>query len=311
MEILYYLPPKERFDPDRTPVLFVLHGLQRDPENYYAQVMASGEVQRLGIFLLVPHFSEELFPKRAGYNFGHIFKEDPLRWQEKGKRGLPPVRSHEHTAFAALEFCFDAARSFAGSRAASYTLFGHSAGAQFAHRFALFSGRAQSSRSPAEGSVPAFRASRIVVANAGWYTMPHFAHKAFDASSVFPFPYSLDLLDEPHEVVRAFLQMPMMLLLGEEDTDPSKPRPEIWVSTPATDAQGPHRLARGTSFFEAGLKAGQALGVECKWTMKTVPGVGHAGGKMAAVAIRMLFDPAANGEVDVSVLKAVPDGDLA
>ena len=42
IRVYYYLPPAERFDPARTPVLFVLHGLQRNAVDYFDALMASG-----------------------------------------------------------------------------------------------------------------------------------------------------------------------------------------------------------------------------------------------------------------------------
>ena len=63
-------------------------------------------------------------------------------------------------------------------------------------------------------------------------------------------------------------------------------------------AQGPHRLARGHAFLAEGRRAAARLGVECAWDLKVVPGVGHDGGAMTAVAVRLLFDPAGTGEVD-------------
>ena len=60
----------------------------------------------------------------------------------------------EKWAFSTIEHLFDEMRV----DQASYVLFGHSAGGQFAHRMALFR--------------PDSRASVIVAANPGWYTMP-------------------------------------------------------------------------------------------------------------------------------------------
>jgi len=348
MEVLYYLPAPDQFDPSSTPLVFVLHGANRDADRYFSEAMATGDVERLGLFLLVPRLSEELFPKRAGYNFGHWFVEDCARWHERGKSELPDARPIEETAFAALERTFDVARAAVGSQATTYTLFGHSAGAQFAHRFALLYGGV-AARSPssleakgawqqqqmAASSLPPLRASRIVCANAGWYTMPTFSTGPFDPCKVFSFPYGLDLLPPlpsvadggggggiacptgagghggAEQFARAFVQLPLLVLLGESDTDPAKPSLDLWHSCPGSDAQGPHRLARGHSFFEAGQTAARALGVPFGWQLKTVPGVGHSGGKMLAVALRMLFDPEACGEVDGSALHSLCSADLA
>lgn len=367
LSFYYYLPSPERFCPEKTPIVFVVHGLQRDADAYFDAVVSSGEPERLGVFLLVPAFSEELFPKKAGYNFGHVFSKDPERWTPGASgRVLPPLNPRKSWAFAALERCFDDARARTGSLAETYDLIGHSAGSQFAHRHVLLYG--------ASGSEATLRVRRCVCANAGWYTMPTLPAR-------HAFPYGLkglpqELLDvgstatavtgqngrgrrakakagkasapaaeadgcaasvwnalarratticgqvEPEaagsaeaEVERAaaasFVQAPIIVLLGDQDIDPSKPRPEIWRDTPEANEQGPHRFGRGHSFFEEGAAVAKALGVPFGWTLKVVPGVGHEGGKMAAVALRMLCDPEVNGEVDVSVLAHVSGGSLA
>jgi len=181
--------------------------------------------------------------------------------------------------------------------------------------------------------------------------MPHHSAGPFDSAEVFPFPYGLDLLpplgvrlsalacsvgsegkqrqdsscaskmsnadvavdvsERQRSLARSFVQAPLLVLLGDQDTDPSQPRPEIWHDAPGANAQGSHRLARGQSFFQAGRRTAEALGVAFGWDMKVVPGVGHAGGKMAAVAIRMLFDPDTWGEMDLSVLQGLRDSNLA
>lgn len=162
-----------------------------------------------------------------------------------------------------------------------------------------------------------FRANRIVCGNAGWYTMP-------DIPPKHRFPYGLggfpaELIDRSadtaggteHAAAASFVQTPLLLLLGDQDTDPTKPRPEIWNNSPEASEQGPHRFARGQAFFEAGQRAADQLKVKLNWELKVVPGVAHHGGAMAAVALVMLYDPAAKGDVDVDVLSRVTIGDMA
>lgn len=312
MRVFCYRPPNERFNAD-SPPLIVLHGLQRDADNYFTSLMGTGEPERLGVLLLVPDFSEELFPKKTGYNFGNVFTQDPERWKPAKDGGpgavLPPLNSPERWAFTAVEQCFDEACARTGSLAKSYILFGHSAGAQFVHRFALCQGAAA-----AGGVVPALRVHRCICANAGWYTMPTSKHK---------FPYGLSGLPGAllgglgcgAEVERAladcFVQFPMTLLLGDADVDPNKPRPEIWRDTPEANEQGPHRFARGKSFFQAGKTVAQEHGVKFGWDLQVVPGVGHHGGAMSAIALAMFFDPEARGGVHLPVLKKVAADEIA
>jgi len=59
----------------------------------------------------------------------------------------------------------------------------------------------------------------------------------------------------------------------------------------AAQRQGANRLARGHFFFEAGLNRSRALGTSFGWSLQTVPGVGHNGGRMlrSCLAAGQLF----------------------
>ena len=106
------------------------------------------------------------------------------------------------------------------------------------HRCMLFLGAAA-----AEAQISPLRISRAVCANAGWYTLPNEGHI---------FPYGLKDFHPKSitgtggqtgidKMIKAFVAAPITLLLGDKDTDPDKPRPEIWRATPEAEEQGPHR----------------------------------------------------------------------
>ena len=81
MNVLCYLPELDRFNATQPPFV-VMHGMKRDAQNYFDALMNTGEPQRLGVFLVVPNFSEELFPGKSGYNFGNIFNKNPEKWKK-------------------------------------------------------------------------------------------------------------------------------------------------------------------------------------------------------------------------------------
>jgi pimeloyl-ACP methyl ester carboxylesterase len=231
------------------PVLFVMHGLQRDADRYRDEWRALSE--RYGFVLLVPEFTNAAFPRRESYNFGGIVDRE----------SKPRPRSD--WSFRFVRLVFDAYRARSGSTAATFDLFGHSAGAQFAHRYALF------------GADPAL--GRIVVANAGSYTMPSVERS---------FPWGLGGTGlERADIVR-FLGLQATLLLGDADTDPehkSLPRDA------EARAQGPHRLARGEAFHAALAAAARDVGAPFTWRKHLVPGVGHDNAGMAEAAARLLY----------------------
>ena len=120
--------------------------------------------------------------------------------------------------------------------------------------------------------------NRVVVANADWYMMPD-----FDVS----FPYGLGHSAVDRNRLELGLQLPVTLLLGEEDTDTDD---DNLRTTPEAMAQGPHRLARGQAFFEAARAAADQLGVPFNWSLHTVPETGHDNRLMAPAAIPFLLD---------------------
>jgi poly(3-hydroxybutyrate) depolymerase len=227
----------------------VLHGLQRDADRYRDEWRPLAD--RFGFLLLVPEFSQSKFPGTRWYNFGNL--------QDDAGAATPPAA----WSFHAFERVVAAAMQAAGATRPGYVLYGHSAGAQFVHRFLLLTG--------------APRAEAVVIANSGSYTLPRFDR---------PFVEGLGGTAADPAVLRQVFARPVMLQLGEADTDPnhaSLPR-QPWAV-----AQGSHRFARGWHFFDAARRAAAEQGAPFAWRVVTVPGVGHSNAGMAEAAAPLLF----------------------
>ncbi len=231
------------------PILFVMTGRQRNAQEYRDQWRALA--RKHGALVIVPELSEELFPGTA-YNLGNL-------------AGASDTAVPERTsAFAVLEPLYDAIAADVGSSTTSYFLYGHSAGAQFVHRFVIF-------QQPN-------RIAKAVVANAGWYT-------ALDDET--PFPYGLDDSPVTSDAILRALGTPMIVLLGEDDDVPSD---EGLRTTKGAMAQGAHRLARGKFFFASGRAAADRHDVPFHWRIFIVPDAGHDNEEMAPAAAALLFD---------------------
>lgn len=234
--------------PADAPLLFVFHGVRRDADRYLGEWVDLAARERLVV--VVPEFTAAAFPGARGYNHGNLLAAS-------GAANPPGQRS-----FAVIEPLFDALRAREGLTRDRYWLFGHSAGAQFVHRFVL-TGHAR-------------RMERAVSANAGSYMMP-------DAAVAWPFGLA-GLPDGLWQAEVAFAA-PMTVLLGTADNDPNYPS---LPREPEAMAQGPHRLARGLNFFAAAKAAAARGGAPFNWSCALAPGIGHDNGGMAPFAIAVL-----------------------
>ncbi len=234
--------------PDR-PVVFVMHGVNRNADDYRDQW--HDLAVEYDFYLVVPEFSQRKFPGPGGYNLGNVFDADGKAVYEA------------NWSFSAIEPIFDDIRRRFSIETERYSLYGHSAGSQFVHRFAFH--------------VPQARVSRIVSANAGWYMMSDYE---------IDYPYGLRGSAVTREKLREGLQSPVTILLGDLDTDPEHPNLR---RTPEAMRQGQHRYERGHQFYRIAQAFAAQLDVPFNWQLVTVPGADHDNRLMAPAAIPYLL----------------------
>ena len=236
------------FQPER-PMVIVMHGVARNARAYRDAWIPSAE--KYGALVVAPEFSKTGFPTPREYEVGNM--------RDRDRHPLP----RENWTLSLIELLFDRARQLFGTTRAGYCLFGHSAGAQFAHRLLTY--------------LPDHRVERAVVANAGCYTF-------LDPDERFP--YGLRGMPLDRAGIARMLAHGLTVLLGECDADPAAPQ---LLRSPEAMRQGEHRLARGRSYFAHGQRLAARLGVPFGWRLLTVPGVGHSQRAMAPHAAQVLF----------------------
>jgi|APCry1669189241_1035207.scaffolds.fasta_scaffold11226_2 dienelactone hydrolase len=177
IRVWYFKPPQSS---DSSPVLFVMHGMQRNAQEYRDQWIYYA--RQYGALLVVPEFSEKNYPGE-GYAQGNMF--------DSSLRPIPENRS----GFALVEHLFDYVRTQDNNQSIDYYLYGHSAGGQFVHRMLLFK--------------PDAHIRRAVAANPGFYTLPRFLEE---------FPYGLEKTGLPGGTIQLAFGKDLTLLLGERDT---------------------------------------------------------------------------------------------
>ena len=178
--------------------------------------------------------------------------------------GLTVNKDRSAWIYGDFDRIFGIARDALGLDTETYDLFGHSAGGQILHRYALFH--------------PNSRANRIVAANSGWYTLPDINE---------PFPYGLgDTGMRKDEITHAF-QSNLVVFLGEKD-DEHETRGSL-RETPEANRQGPGRRQRGEYFFAAAQATARQLETGLNWKLKIVPGIGHDYRAMSHAAAGYLY----------------------
>lgn len=239
-----YAPPACANKP--CPLLIAIHGMGRNAKG--ARDAWKAAADQGGFLVLAPRFDKEQFSSR--------------RFQQGDVRGEP---DKARWTFGLIERLFDAARASGRVAGNDYTLFGHSAGAQFVHRMVLL--------------MPEARIATAAVANAGYYTLPAVA----DGRA---YPYSLKGTPAVDATLAAAFAKPMLVMLGDQDTDPNHHQLN---KSRGAEEQGPTRFARGEHFMAAARDEARRLGVALRWREVVVPGVAHQQGGMAKAAAAELF----------------------
>jgi pimeloyl-ACP methyl ester carboxylesterase len=225
----------------KCPIVFAMHGKSRK-----ASAMRDHwelPADRYGFMVIAPEFSDKHWPDAADYNLG----------------GVGDDKNREKWAYSMVEHLFDEMRD--GQK--DYAIFGHSAGAQFAHRLLVL--------------LPENRVSVAIAANAGWYLMPEWRKE----KASHKYPHSL--VDSPagEAELRRALQKRMVVLLGEKDVNAQDADLD---QSDGSKKQGENRLERGESFFGAATTAARDLGVKLAWELSYVPGAGHDSAAMSKAA---------------------------
>ncbi len=225
LEYLVYVPTNGAVD---APVLVSVHGVSRRGWQENAAIFVPA-CERQGVALLAPSFIGE---QHANY-------------QRLGREG----RGQRADLF--LHRCLQELNSLTSADTMHLWLFGHSGGAQFAHRYLM--------------AYP-HRVARAVVTAAGWYTFPDPALK---------FPYGIRATRRLPGVVfnpEAYLQVPVTVLVGTRDTQSRNFRSSDRVNA----QQGLTRIERARNWVAAMRAQAAAYGIAPLVSLVEMAGVDHS-----------------------------------
>ncbi|GAB4285584.1 MAG: hydrolase [Candidatus Rifleibacteriota bacterium] len=251
---LYYRLP-ERLASD-SPVLFVCHGVKRNPEKYLKDWKEYAE--KLGVILLAPGFLKGQFPKGRNYNQGYVLDRN---------RQLNPK---EKWTFPVIEEIFMAVKNSLKLSTQSFIIYGHSAGAQFVHRLIIFADK--------------LSCSLAISANPGSLTF---------LDSKERYPYGLGYLEKLKLDYSEIFKRNFVLMIGLEDKDPNH---KYLSRTPESMNEGKNRLERCRNFFASSQKVAKEMSVQFNWRKIEVPGVGHSNKGMAIAAFALIKEHLQGGQ---------------
>lgn len=249
--VWYYRP--KGFTPD-TPILFVMHGVKRNADDYRDNWIDLAN--QYGLLIIAPEFSRENFPHSWHYNLGNVMARGG---PDDALVPTPPAK----WTFPIIDRIFEVVRQSSGSRRTTFSIFGHSAGGQFVHRYMMFTGGP--------------KVDLAICANAGWYTLPT------DSEA---FPYGLGGTKLTPDQLKAAFAKKMIILLGDMDIV----QDHNFRMTPEAMRQGPTRFDRGKFYFAAAKRAAEKLNAPFNWRVETVPGVGHDNANMAVAAAKLVHE---------------------
>jgi pimeloyl-ACP methyl ester carboxylesterase len=237
LRIFYHIPSDVS---SNTPIIFVFHGNSRNAFDYRNAMVEKANA--FNFIVIAPEFSNINFPTGDAYNLGNVFVDGD-------NPSASTLNPEEEWTFSVIEPLFDYIKQNLNNTTLKYHVFGHSAGAQFAHRFAMFK--------------PHARYDKMVVSAGGWYTVT-------DLNIRFPYGFGDSPLE--HIELSNLFNKQIMIQVGSLDNDPNAPQLR---RNEFADAQGLNRLARAQHFYNKAAQLAQQNGFSFQWELHVNANADH------------------------------------
>lgn len=244
LDVFFYVP--QGMEIQDMKVQFVMHGTNRNASSYRDAWISIAD--KYNLIIIAPQFDKERFPSKA-YQQGNV----KLAWDTDNLDAL---------TYSIIDDLFCALNKKYHFKEPKYNIFGHSAGAQFVHRFVLFY------ESP--------YLDKAVAANAGTYTL--LTNKA-------EYPYGYRGIGGIPQISKDIFDKQLIILLGDGDTIRDA---NLNISS-AADKQGLNRWQRGHNFFLSAQEYAGKRKCPFHWQLDTVPGVAHSASSMSIYAADLLY----------------------
>lgn len=224
LEFFLYRPTIEALG---APLVVSVHGIARNAAAHVYRLIANAE--HFGLSVVAPLFEKQ--------SYGQY---QQLEDQHSGARSDQALINIIEAASEHIVAAYD-----------KILLFGHSGGAQFAHRFAF---------------VHPQRVASAVLVGAGWYTLP-------DPSQRYPYGLAAPVKGRLEFDATAWIRIPLHVMVGECDVERDG---TVRQSALLDRQQGETRLERARRWVEAARKYRDLYEGAAPVTFDVLPGVGHS-----------------------------------
>ena len=248
IEVYYHIPSGSIGD---MPVLMSFHGGSRNAADYRDYWIGMSNQHKF--IVLAPKFDNNNWTIATEYITGNVFSDydDPL---------INNYNNQNEWTYSIIDNLFDYVIADISGNQQSYVGWGHSAGAQFLHRFAIY--------------LPNSKLNLAICSNAGWYLVPENGYR---------FPYGLDDSQLSNQKLESAFGKKIIVHLGKNDNDPKSNGLRRNATVDAQ--QGKNRYVRGKYFFQTALDVADNMESTFNWEKYEVNGVSHEGQKMADDAV--------------------------
>jgi len=236
INVFYHIPENTTA---QSKIVMVLHGASRNAAEYRDAWIAQANQKNL--IIIAPEFSDEYFPGGDTYNLGNVF--------EDGDHPSLQTKNNENEwTFSLIEPLFNKIKSLTNNTSLNYNIYGHSAGAQFAHRFLLFK--------------PNANVNKVIVSAAGWYTLP-------DENTDFPYGLGNSFTNIN---LNNFFNQNITIQIGDLDNNPNSPGLR---HNQTVDLQGLNRYDRAYNFYNFCMNKATEVESSFNWQIIETPNTGH------------------------------------
>ena len=243
VEIFFITPEKINKD---TKVIFVIHGNSRNAEDYLSAWIP--HVINKNVIVAAPQFRK--------IDFRYFFL------LEMAESSGDVNRNKNEYINNSISLFFNFIKSKFSLTTETYKMFGHSAGAQFTHRYMLLS--------------MDNRISNTVIANAGWYT--------FLTDDEFPYGINNSPINISNKQIEWFMSKKANLLIGSDDIDFKSVN-----SSKGANLQGLSRVDRAANYFDSLIMNAESRGYALRWNYRVLERVDHDFKKVTPYAAQILL----------------------